>query len=280
MARCGCSGASCSCFIIGQGGVTVTGAGSQSNQYVISSDINVDVLDTSTVNMSKTGDGSPANPWTFSSVATVTLDQLTDVDTVGGATGYVLARNAGGTYGLVPASTAPVGTVNVGDGLQGDASAGNKLRILLAPSSGLPVGPTGLALAGGGTAWTTYTPVWTASTTNPVIGNGTIKGYYAQTGKTVHFSVEIMFGSSTTRGVGNHSISLPVPPATTRRQVSAAQVARYGVCDYGAIASINAGKIERIHLSTSTNAQPLSHSVPATMPSGSIVFATGTYEAA
>jgi hypothetical protein len=61
-------------------------------------------------------------------------------------------------------------------------------------------------------AWTSYTPVWTGSTTNPVIGNGSIVGKYRQAGsagKTIQFRVAITMGSTTTYGAGNYSISLP-----------------------------------------------------------------------
>jgi hypothetical protein len=279
MARCGCSGASCSCFIIGGGGVTVTGAGSATNQYLITSDVEVGVVDTATINMTKTGDGSPANPWLFQADATIELDELIDVDTAGATAGMVLAKQSDGSYKFVPATTAPAGSLSIGDGLQGDASAGNKLRLLLAPASGLTVGPTGLAMQGGG-AWSTYTPVWTGSTSNPSLGNGSIEGYYSQTGKQVMVSIELTHGSTTKRGTGATMFSLPVPPASNRRQILTAHVARYGVADYVATADVASGKINRIHVATSTAAQSLTHSVPATMPTGSIVLVTGVYEAA
>lgn len=279
MARCGCSGASCSCLITGQGGVTVVGAGSINNPYIITADVEVGVQDTSTINMTKTGDGSPANPFLFQADATLDLNALLDVDTTGATTGQVLAKQADGSYKFVPATTAAVGAINVGDGLQGDGSAGNTLRILLAPSSGLTVGPTGLAVTGG-TVWSTYVPVWQGSTTAPTLGNGSIEGYYSQSGKTVHFSIELTLGSTSKRGVGAYSFTLPVAPATNRRQMNVAHVARYGVADYVCNASINAGKVERIHIATSTAAQALSHSVPATLPANSVIAISGSYEAA
>lgn len=237
------------------------------------------VQDTSTVNLSLSGDGSDAAPWKLQADATVTLDALTDVSTAVATVGYVLARQADGTFSMVPPNTAGPGALSIGDGLTGDASSGNKLRVLLAAASGLVVGPTGLAMQGGG-AWTTYTPVWGATSTVPTLGNGTIKGFYSQTGKQVMVSIELTIGSTSKRGVGAYTFTLPVPPATNRRQVMSAQVARYGVADYVAIGSINAGKVERVQVNTGTTAQALSHSVPATLPTGSIIFMTGCYEAA
>jgi hypothetical protein len=70
-------------------------------------------------------------------------------------------------------------------------------------------GPTGPAAADAN-AWTTYTPSWTASTTNPAIGNGTLIGRYKQIGKTVFVYIRMQAGSSTTFGTGQWRFSLPV----------------------------------------------------------------------
>lgn len=62
-------------------------------------------------------------------------------------------------------------------------------------------------------AWTAYTPTWTAVTTNPAIGDGTITGAYQQIGKTVHFRVNLSLGSTSTVGSGNWHFGLPVAAA-------------------------------------------------------------------
>lgn len=59
-------------------------------------------------------------------------------------------------------------------------------------------------------AWNTYTPAWTADTTNPAIGNGSLTGKYAIVGKTCHFTMLMQFGSTTTYGSGNYFLSYPV----------------------------------------------------------------------
>ncbi|MEV6548017.1 hypothetical protein AB0M57_04815 [Streptomyces sp. NPDC051597] len=64
----------------------------------------------------------------------------------------------------------------------------------------------------GGT-WTAYTPAWTAASTNPVLGNGTLQGRYMQVGTTVTFAIKITAGSTTTFGSGAWSLSLPTTPA-------------------------------------------------------------------
>ncbi|WP_327403818.1 hypothetical protein OG194_29555 [Streptomyces sp. NBC_01288] len=58
-------------------------------------------------------------------------------------------------------------------------------------------------------AWSTYTPNWTAITTNPVLGNGTLVGRYMKIGRTVIAHVNLTMGSTTTYGSGGYSFDLP-----------------------------------------------------------------------
>ena len=64
-------------------------------------------------------------------------------------------------------------------------------------------------------AWSSYTPTWTASTTNPVIGNGTLTGLYMKVGRVCHVHVEMTAGSTTTYGSGSWSFSLPAASTTS-----------------------------------------------------------------
>jgi hypothetical protein len=66
-------------------------------------------------------------------------------------------------------------------------------------------------LLGSQIPWTTYTPVWTASSVNPVIGDGTITGSYVIIGKTCFVRGNIAMGSTTTFGSGEWYVSMPVP---------------------------------------------------------------------
>lgn len=58
-------------------------------------------------------------------------------------------------------------------------------------------------------AWTSYTPTWTASTTNPAIGNGTITGSNWKAGRLLVARFAITMGSTTTYGSGAYIVSLP-----------------------------------------------------------------------
>ena len=57
--------------------------------------------------------------------------------------------------------------------------------------------------------WQFYTVSWTAGTTNPAIGNGTLIGRYTQIGKTVMGSIYLKCGSTTTYGSGAWLFGLP-----------------------------------------------------------------------
>ena len=59
------------------------------------------------------------------------------------------------------------------------------------------------------TAWTSYIPVWTAASVNPVINNGTIEGWYKLVGKTCFVRGNIAMGSTTTFGSGEWYVSMP-----------------------------------------------------------------------
>jgi hypothetical protein len=60
-------------------------------------------------------------------------------------------------------------------------------------------------------AWGTA-PAWTAATTNPVLGNGTLTHGLLTAGKSVGFWVEMVAGGTTTFGSGSWLLSLPYTP--------------------------------------------------------------------
>lgn len=58
-------------------------------------------------------------------------------------------------------------------------------------------------------AWTSYTPAWTAATTNPVLGNGVIEGAYSELGKLLFVQIALDPGTTTTYGTGAWQFSIP-----------------------------------------------------------------------
>lgn len=81
-----------------------------------------------------------------------------------------------------------------------------------------PVGDGALSVrnlaAAIGDPWTAYNPTWTAVTTNPTLGNGTLVGAYRMIGKTMHFRIVLTVGSTTTLGNGAYMFGLPANAMT------------------------------------------------------------------
>jgi hypothetical protein len=73
-----------------------------------------------------------------------------------------------------------------------------------------PTGATGPTGSFSITPWTTYTPLFTGSTTNPNIGNGTLSGRYMAIGATIFGEIRIIAGTSGfSRGSGIYRVGLP-----------------------------------------------------------------------
>jgi hypothetical protein len=94
--------------------------------------------------------------------------------------------------------------VGVGTAVAGSASAGQVLTI---SAAGTSTWSTPLV---DNTAWTDFTPTWTAGA-GAAIGNGSMVGRYKQIGKTVFVRYRIVFGSTTNFGsAANWIWSLPI----------------------------------------------------------------------
>ncbi len=63
-------------------------------------------------------------------------------------------------------------------------------------------------------AYQAYTPVWTAATVNPAIGDGAMVGRYSHMGTTVIATVTMVMGATTTYGTGAWFLSLPLTNAS------------------------------------------------------------------
>jgi len=78
------------------------------------------------------------------------------------------------------------------------------------------------ALTGLQAAWTSYTPTWTGSVTNPTIGNGTLTGRNLRMGKSLLFRVVMAAGTTTTVGSGTYAFALPAAVHATGEQTVSA----------------------------------------------------------
>lgn len=128
-------------------------------------------------------------------------------------------------------------------------------------------------------AWDSYTATWTGSTTNPVIGDGTITGVYMRVGKTIHYRVTVTIGSTTTLGSGGYFLSLPVASASPNNVpigVGSVFDTSTGAL-YGRVAIQQS--TTRVHLYDNSNGR-VNPTTPIALAAGDVISATGTYEAA
>lgn len=134
-----------------------------------------------------------------------------------------------------------------------------------------------------GDAWTSWSPSWTAVTTNPAIGNGTISGAYMQAGKLVHFWAEITMGSTTTFGSGGWQLNLPVSEAAHRWGFQGLLRDTSASSDFTFIGSRTGASLLSLRCDPTTAGNAIRNvtdTVPFTWASTDVLFLQGTYEAA
>ncbi len=129
-----------------------------------------------------------------------------------------------------------------------------------------------LAGAIGGGAWQTYTPGWSASVTQPAIGNGVRTGRFLQIGKTVDVLITIQWGSTTAAGNGVYTFTLP-PGILTRALPSTVYVSGGGV--YSTAGFFTPIIVLQGGLNTFTaivnNGTSLGHAAPAVWVTGTLM---------
>lgn len=128
-----------------------------------------------------------------------------------------------------------------------------------------------------GDPWTAFTPVWTATTTNPTLGNGTLTGFWMQAGKLTFYSIVLTTGSTTTYGAGSYSFSLP---ANAVRQMSCGDVRLFdtsGSSNMSGSAFVDTGLSTVRLLHSSGSVTPTQ---PFTFATGDVIMVAGNYEAA
>jgi hypothetical protein len=130
--------------------------------------------------------------------------------------------------------------------------------------------------------WSAYTPVWTAASVNPVIGNGSITGSYYVIGKTCFVRVRVVMGSTTTYGTGAWYISLPVTAASAYGVIMPATMLNNGITWYSGL--VNGGRLGNTSITeiqwqnTGGTADGISSSIPFVWGSTDEFEFNGSYE--
>lgn len=131
-------------------------------------------------------------------------------------------------------------------------------------------------------AWSTYTVTWTGSTTNPVLGNGTLIGRYLQVGRRYDVHIDLTAGSSTTYGSGGWAFSLPATAASVGSRVGHAHALQSASQRYGGqcIIGLAATNTSPFCPTGTTPLAQVAAGVPFTWASGNQLRLTFTYESA
>lgn len=136
---------------------------------------------------------------------------------------------------------------------------------------------------GGGSAWTSYTPTLTATTTSPTLGTGSVRsGAYMQVGKLVTVRCTIKFGTSgVAAGSGFYEVSLPVTAVTlaSSRQQGSATAWDNSTSNFeDGVVFIETGATTKVRLSIGGTV--VTHNAPWTWAASDQFDFTITYEAA
>lgn len=119
-------------------------------------------------------------------------------------------------------------------------------------------------------AWTTYTPTWTASTTNPTLGSTTITGRYKKLdANTVAVQINILIttGGAWNAGSGTYAFSLPSGmTGIARHQIGAMHIRDSGTVHYTAVCSVRSGAttIGETYVADSTGTHLMTNTLPMT----------------
>lgn len=132
-----------------------------------------------------------------------------------------------------------------------------------------------------GDAWTSFGAAsthWTATTTNPTIGNGTFAAAYAQAGRLVHFRIRIVFGSTSTVGSGTYLFGLPVNGQGFNTPVLCSAMLYDSSGGSRTMAHAYMNSATQIVLNTGT--ANVTHAAPTAWATSDVIAIAGTYEAA
>jgi hypothetical protein len=132
-------------------------------------------------------------------------------------------------------------------------------------------------------AWPAWAPTWAGLT----VGNGTVTARYTRTGRTIHYYLKVVFGS-TSAVTGAVSFTLPVAPSAGRTASidipSKVQILDTGFGSFtgGTVWTAGSTVFIQVNGGAGTYAQllNLSATIPMTWATGDAIVVDGTYEAA
>lgn len=170
MACRNCTSNGCQCVVVGDGIVTVTGAGDSLSPYIVVSDPCVWVQALGTVSFTSGSTPVVVKSGSGCGVATITIPAAVDV--------------------CAELNDFPLGTFDPGVTLIPSINEDGDCEVVTIDPGGL---------------WQSYTPTFAGVT----VGSGTIAGQWTRIGDTIHFIASFTFGSGSTV-TGPVTVSLPI----------------------------------------------------------------------
>jgi len=137
-------------------------------------------------------------------------------------------------------------------------------------------------------SWSTWTPTWSSSGTQPALGNGTLTAKYRQLGKIVFVSIKFVAGTTTTFGTGTYKLTYPVTPISTYNTSSGGWCLQGYSEDLASVAyNVHGARTVsltefsvNIYAPQTGNVGQWAQTFPFTWATGDFWSATGLYEAA
>lgn len=120
-----------------------------------------------------------------------------------------------------------------------------------------------------------YTPTWTSSGTQPVLGNGSITGFYDRNGKDIHAYGQLVIGSTSTFGTSVYQFGLPFPNVGGTH-LGTSLILDSGTGYYTGVCLTDTGQSYVEITTNSANAQ-IQQGVPITFAAGDVIRWDVTY---
>jgi hypothetical protein len=141
------------------------------------------------------------------------------------------------------------------------------------------------AVTGASVAFGTAASIWTASGTNPAIGNGTFNAWFRQDNKWVDITYIITMGSTTTYGSGTWQLGLPATARLLAGQLEGRAIDSSGSTTQGYAVTCDLTNTSLISLRCSPTVagnvdRVLTSTQPFTWAVNDVLTVTGRYEAA
>jgi hypothetical protein len=119
-----------------------------------------------------------------------------------------------------------------------------------------------------------YVPTWTGSSTNPVIGNGTLSGVFSVHNGLCQVTIQMVAGSTTTFGTGVWSFALPITNRSTLGVYGSARAFDSGTAYYVGVSEVGSVAVQVTFDAATTQTQS---TVPFTWTTGDNLYLTVTY---